>query len=168
MIWQKWWRKKSKRKKKMMGERVMDAAVECPSEHELSFDGELDETVAVGFFGRGISPAGFVENLSNFSHTSHGNFFHRCDGLVDELEDDGENDFSAAMAESSGGGGRKRTTKAAVDIHQSLVVGGRTNGDPALEFIIAHVGTTKVPVVKADKNKAFSVQVWQLFCVRRH
>ena len=85
-------------------------------------------------------------------------FFHSFDGIADEFEVDEENDFSAAMAESAGGGGRKRVAKAAVDIHQSLVVGGRTDGDPVLEFIIAHVGTTEVPVVKADKNKAFSVQ----------
>ena len=61
MIWQKWWRKKSKRKKKRMADRVRDAALECPSENELSFEGDLEESVAIGFFGRGVSDIRFVE-----------------------------------------------------------------------------------------------------------
>ena len=84
MIWQKWWRKKSKRKKKRMAERVREAAVECPSENELSFEGELEETVAIGFFGRGISAAGFVENLSKIGHMSIDNFFHSFEGQLEE------------------------------------------------------------------------------------
>ena len=45
-----------------MGERVREAAVDCPSENELTFDGELEETVAIGFFGRGISDPMFGQS----------------------------------------------------------------------------------------------------------
>ena len=51
MIWQKWRKKKSIRKKKRMEDLVREAAIECPSKNELCFEGELDETVALGFFG---------------------------------------------------------------------------------------------------------------------
>ena len=147
-----------------MADRVREAAVECPSENELTFDGELEETVAIGFFGRGISNPMFVENFRQNRFTWSDNLFHSFEEQLEDLGEEDENDFSAAMAECAGGGGRRRATKAVVDIHQCLAIGGRTDGDPVMEFIVAHVGTTEVPVVKADKNKAFSVQVWQLFC----
>ena len=94
------------------------------------------------------------------------NFFHSFEeqDLGEDLGEEDENDFSAAMAECAGGGGRRRAPKAVVDIHQCLAIGGRTDGDPVMEFIVDHVGTTEVPVVQADKSKAFCVAVWQLFC----
>ena len=59
-----------------MGERVREAAVECPSENELTCDGEIEETVAIGFFGRGISDPMFVENFRHIGYTLNDNFFH--------------------------------------------------------------------------------------------
>jgi hypothetical protein len=88
MIWRKWWRKKSQRKKKRMGERVREAAVDCPSENELTFDGELEETVAIGFFGRGISDPMFVENFRQMEYTSIDNFFHSFEAQLEDLGED--------------------------------------------------------------------------------
>ena len=86
MIWQKWRRKKSKKKKKRTADRVREAAVECPSENELSFEGELEQTVAIGFFGRGVSDTRLVEIiLVKFWHIWSNNFVHSFEGQLEEF-----------------------------------------------------------------------------------